>query len=228
LKGKITLGIKREMPLTGIVTARKCPSCGHHEVGFTTKDGAFHPLSPGTWIQILEDHAAPEAGSVELDQAIQEPPQASKPEAEYSPWIPYPVKEDRSLRLKYGVMVREGLNPEQMSGKMYEAAYVEKLHGLIEKEIYTPVAVILDRFFVTPHLASGNPKEIAFNMWQELEEIRGPVELVKAWLDDPNEESLVNLIRPKKGEDLANEPVSDAEMKEELAQLTLEGFLELL
>jgi hypothetical protein len=77
-------------------------------------------------------------------------------------------------------------------------------------------------------LASGNPKEIAFNMWQELEEIRGPVELVKAWLDDPNEESLVNLIRPKKGEDLANEPVSDAEMKEELAQLTLEGFLELL
>jgi hypothetical protein len=216
------------MPFTGIVTARKCPSCGHHEVGFTTKDGAFHPLSPGTRIQILEDHAAPEPGSVELDPALQEPPQASKPETEYSPWVPYPVKEDRSLRLKYGVMVREGLNPGQMSGKMFEAAYVEKLHGLIEREVYTPVAVILDRFFVAPHLASGNPNEIAFNMWQELEEIRGPVELVKAWLDDPKEESRNNMIRPKTWEDLADGPVSDAEMKEELEQLTLEEFLELL
>ena len=222
------MGIKREIPLTGIVTARKCPSCGHHEVGFTTKDGAFHTLSPDTRIQILEDHAAPEPEAVELAPALQEAPQASIQQPEYSPWVPYPVKEDRSLRLKYGVMVRQGLSPEQMSGKMFEAAYVEKLHGLIEREIYTPVAVILDRFFVTPHLASGNPKEIAFNMWQELEEIHGPVELVKAWLDDPNEESLVNLIRPKTRDDLAHEPVSDAEMKEELELLTLEEFLELL
>lgn len=216
------------MPLTGIVTTRKCPSCGHHEVGVTTKDGSFHPLSPGTRIQILEDHTTPEPGPIELDPALQEFPQASKPEPEYIPWVPYPVKEDRSLRLKYGVMVREGLNPEQMSGEMFEAAYLEKLHGLIEREIYTPVAAVLDRFFVTPHLASGNPKEIAFNMWEELEEIREPVKLVRAWLDDPNEESLVNLIRPKTGEDPANEPVSDAEMKGELEELTLEEFLELL
>jgi len=222
------LEIKRDVPLTGIVAARKCPSCGHHELGFTTKDGSFHPLSPGTRIQILEDHTIPKPLSIELDPALQEFPQASKPEPEYIPWVPHPVKEDRSLRLKYGVMVKEELNPEQMSGEMFEAAYVEKLHGLIEREIYTPVAVILDRFFVTPHLASGNPKEIAFNMWQELEEIRGPVELVKAWLDDPNEESLVNLIRPKTREDLGNEPASDAEMKEELEQLTLEDFLGLL
>lgn len=216
------------MPLTGIVAARKCPSCGHHEVGFTTKDGAFHPLRPGTRIQVLEDHKEPEPGSVELDPALPESTQASKPEAEYSPWVPCPVKDDRSLRLKYGVMVREGLNPEQMSGKIFEAAYVEKLRGLIEREIYTPVAVILDRFFVAPHLASGNSKEIAFNMWHELEEINKPVELVKAWLDDPKEETLVDLIRPKTKGDLAHEPVSDAEMKEELEQLTLEGFLELL
>jgi hypothetical protein len=216
------------MPLTGIVTARKCPSCGHHEVGFTTKNGVFHPFSPGTRIQILEDPAAPGPGSGEPDPALKESPKACEPEPEYSPWVPYPVKEDRSLRLKYGVMVREGLNPGQMSGEMFEAAYVEKLHGLIEREIYTPVAVILDRFFVAPHLASGNPKEIAFNMWRELEEIRGPVELMKAWLDDPNEENLVNLIRPKTREDLAHEPVSDAEIKEELERLTLEEFLELL
>jgi len=222
------LEIKRGMPLTGIVTTRKCPSCGHHEVGFTTKEDAFHPLNPGTRIQILEDHAAQEPGSVEIEPVMQESPQSSDPETEYSPWVPDPVKGDRSLRFKYGVMVREGLNPDQMSGEIFEAAYVEKLRGLIEREIYTPIAVILDRFFVTPHLASGDSGEIAFNMWQELEEIRGPVELVKAWLDDPNEERLVNLIRPKTGEDMANEPVSDEEMKEELEQLTLEEFLELL
>ena len=216
------------MPLTGIVSARKCPSCGHHEVGFTTKDGVFHPLSPGTWIQVLEDNPAQEPRSVELDQAPQESPQISEPQAEYSPWVPDPVKGDRLLRLKYGVMVREVLSPDQMSGEMFEAAYMEKLHGLIEREIYTPVAVILDRFFVAPHIASGNPKEIAFNMWQELEEIRVPVELVKAWLDDPNEASVVNLIRSKTGKDPANEPVSDEGIKEELKQLTLEEFLELL
>jgi hypothetical protein len=222
------LAVKIEMPLAGIVAARKCPSCGHHEVGFTTKDGVFHPLSPGTRIQVLEDHEAPEPGSVEPDRTLHKLPQTNKPEPEYGPWVPYPVKGDRSLRLKYGVMVREGLNPEHMNGEMFESAYVEKLHGLIEREIYTPVAVILDRFFVAPHLASGNPKQIAFNMWQELEEIRRPVELVKAWLDEPNEENLVNLIRPKTREDLGHEPVSDAEMKEELEQLTLEEFLELL
>ena len=212
----------------GIVTARKCPACGHHEVGFTTQDGVFHSLSPGTRIQVLEDNPAQEPGSVELDPALPESPKASEPEPEYSPWVPDPVKKDRSLRLKYGVMLREGLNPDQISGEIFEAAYVEKLRGLIEREIYTPIAVILDRFFVSPHLASGNPREIAFNMWQELEEIRGPVKLVKAWLDDPNEDCLVNLIRPKTREDLAHEPVSDAEMKEELEQLTLEEFLELL
>jgi len=222
------LEIKRGMPLTGIVTAKKCPSCGHHEVGFTTKDGTFHPLSPGTRIQIMEDHVPPEPGSVELDPAPQKFPQASEPEPEYRPWVPGPVKGDRLLRLKYGVMVKEGLNPDQMSGEMFEAAYMEKLHGLIEREIYTPVAVILDRFFVAPHIASGNPKEIAFNMWQELEEIRKPVELVTAWLDDPNQEHLFNLIRPKPRGDPADKPVSDEEMKEELEQLTLEGFLELL
>jgi hypothetical protein len=47
-------------------------------------------------------------------------------------------------------------------------------------------------------------------------------------LYDPNEESLNNLIRPKTWEDLADGPVSDAEMKQELEQLTLEEFLELL
>jgi len=133
LKGEIALEIKRGTPLTGIVTARKCPSCGHHELGFTTKDGAFHPLSPGTRIQVLEDHPAQEPRSVELEQTLQESPQASEPEPEYSPWVPDPVKGELSLRLKYGVMVREGLNPDQMSGEMFEAAYVEKLCGLIER-----------------------------------------------------------------------------------------------
>jgi len=222
------LEIKTGMPVTGIVTDRKCPSCGHHELGFATEDGIFHPLIPGTRIQILEARAVPEPEPIKIDPAIQGYHQTGKPEVLYRPWVPYPVKEDKSLRLKYGVMVRQELHPEQMSGEVFEAAYAEKLRGLIEKEVYTPIAVILDQFFVAPHLASGDPKEIAFKMLQELEEIRGPVELVEAWLDEPNEESLVNLIRPKTKKDLTHEPVNDEGMKEELERLTLEEFLGLL
>jgi len=216
------------MPLTGIVTARKCPSCGHHEMGLTTEDGAFHHLTPGARIQILEDHPAQEPRSVELEQVLQESPQASEPKPEYSLWVPDPVKGDRSLRLKYGVMVEEDLDPGQMNGKIFEAAYIEKLRGLIERETLTPIAVILDQFFVTPHLASGNPRQIALNMWVELEEVRRPVELVKAWLESPDEERLMDLIRPGSSSDLGGTPVGQAELKDELERLSLEEFLDLL
>ena len=222
------MGIKEKMPLSGIVTARKCQTCGHHELGFTTEDGVFIPLRPGTRIQILEDHEAPEPGPNKIEPLPPGLPKEDTPGPAYRPWVPDPVKDDRSLRLIYGVMVREDLHPEQMSRVVFEAAYVEKIRGLIEKEVYTPIAVILDQFFVAPHLASGDPKEIAFNMLRELEEIREPVEVVKAWLDDPNEENFVNLIRPETREEPVREPVSDEEIKEELEKLTLEEFLGLL
>jgi hypothetical protein len=222
------LEIKKNTPLMGIVTARDCPSCGHHEVGFTTEDGIFHSLKPGTFIQVLEKQKEQQTESKELGPSAQQPPQSTESEPRYNPWVPEPFRGHRSLRLKYGVMVREDVGPDQMSGRIFEAAYVEKLRGLIEKEVNTPIAVILDQFFVAPHLASGDPRKIAFDMWQELEEIRGPVEIVKAWLDDPKEVHLADLIRPRTKEDQGNEPVGDAEMKKELEGLSLEEFLELL
>ena len=41
--------------ISGIITARDCPYCGHHEIGVTTGDGIFYPLRPGTRVQILEE-----------------------------------------------------------------------------------------------------------------------------------------------------------------------------
>ena len=38
----------------GIITSRRCPSCGHHEVGYTNENGVFYPLKPGTMIHILD------------------------------------------------------------------------------------------------------------------------------------------------------------------------------
>ncbi len=38
-----------------IVISRECPLCGHHEMGYITHGGAFHPLKPGTRIQSVEE-----------------------------------------------------------------------------------------------------------------------------------------------------------------------------
>ncbi|MDM8522900.1 hypothetical protein QUF80_05950 [Desulfococcaceae bacterium HSG8] len=39
----------------GVVTARKCDCCGHHEIGITTQDGEYIQLKPGMLIQVLEE-----------------------------------------------------------------------------------------------------------------------------------------------------------------------------
>ncbi len=44
---------EKKTDLKGIITSRQCPECGHHEVGFITEDGVFHPLRPGTMIRTL-------------------------------------------------------------------------------------------------------------------------------------------------------------------------------
>jgi hypothetical protein len=36
----------------GVVTARKCPHCGHHEMGITTDEGEYFPLKPGMKIEL--------------------------------------------------------------------------------------------------------------------------------------------------------------------------------
>ena len=33
--------------ITGIVTARKCECCDHHEIGVITHTGEYFPLKPG-------------------------------------------------------------------------------------------------------------------------------------------------------------------------------------
>ena len=38
----------------GIVTARTCDCCGHHEIGITTQDGKYVRLRPGMRITITE------------------------------------------------------------------------------------------------------------------------------------------------------------------------------
>ena len=45
----------RQSPLRkGTVTARRCPRCGHHEIGITDTNGSYAPLKPGTKIQMLD------------------------------------------------------------------------------------------------------------------------------------------------------------------------------
>ena len=39
-------------PITGIVTARKCPHCNHHEIGMTTGSGDFIAFTPGLKIMV--------------------------------------------------------------------------------------------------------------------------------------------------------------------------------
>lgn len=40
-------------PVSGVVTARKCDCCGHHEVGVTTQAGKYIPLKVGMVVNIV-------------------------------------------------------------------------------------------------------------------------------------------------------------------------------
>jgi hypothetical protein len=227
--------IKDNMPDTekytmtmGIVTSRKCPSCGHHEVGYETVDGRFVPLRHGDRIAVLPVYPAqavpfgplkPDETAVHLEE---------KDPAPWAPWIPEPLRSDRNLCRKYGVLVDRALLQEEMSPALYETAYRQKLRRLIEKEAYTPLSVILDRFFAAPHLASGDARHAADAMWNELDEIRAPVTWMTAWLLDKSDASLMKMIHPKTRADLKGDILSDDQLKEELDRMSLEDFLEAL
>jgi hypothetical protein len=214
-------------PKKGIITSRKCPSCGHHEVGYTTEDGVFYPLKLGTMIQILD---GPETSLPAAEAGVFDDPSAEQEwvdRSEYKVWVPDPAKGNKRLRLKYGVLVK-GPSFAQMSEEVYRFAYLGKLERLIEKEIHTPIAVLLDRFFTAPHLAAGNPMQITEAMWRELEEIRRPVQLVTEWLEKQDEETLNKLVHPVAQKELDKPPVSEAEQNNELEELSLGEFLELL
>ena len=41
----------------GVVTARKCDCCGHHEIGITTQTGEYIPLRPGMRLLLLGNNS---------------------------------------------------------------------------------------------------------------------------------------------------------------------------
>jgi hypothetical protein len=197
-------------------------------MGYTTEDGVFYPLKSGDEIQILRgsEVASPTIEARVYEGALTKEEQVDP--SQIKVWIPEPAKGDKRLRLKYGVLLKGPSLTGQMSGEFYRLAYLEKLKRLVEKEILTPVAVILDRFFAAPHLAAGNPMQIAEATWRELEEIRRPVQIVTEWIEQQDEATLNRLIYPFKEQDLEKKPASEEEQKKELEELSLEEFLEFL
>ncbi len=209
----------------GMVTSRECPLCGHHEIGFVMQDGEFHSLSPGTFIRIVEPPSP--VGPVRGKSEIPIPTEREE-QGRDRLWVPEPLRGDRGLRLKYSVQVKAHLFKGEMLGEIYELAYLEKIEKLIEKVLDVPLAVILDRFFSAPHLASGDSRQIAEAMYRELDEIKRPVELMRGWLERREDRSLAELIAPKPVEALGQEPAEDDQVEKELEGLTLEQFLEML
>jgi hypothetical protein len=224
-KERFLMNEKAGRTTLGMVASRQCPVCGHHEIGYITADGQFHPLKPGTEIEVVEK--SPLVPPLEPDKEVQqEIPVGDEPV--YRAWLPEALRRDKALRLKYGVMVREPREGGAMSAAGYQQAYLEKLQNLIEKEKEVPIPVSLDRFFMAAHLASGNAAEIVQAMWRELEEIKRPVWLMKAWMERQDEESFTELIAPRSREELSGEPVGDQALAKELESLSFEAFLETL
>jgi len=192
-----------------------------------TVAGVFHPLKPGTLVQVFPVSPPPE--SITPFPIPENPLHGPDENAEdLKPWVPDPVKRIKKLRLKYGVMIPENLPAHTIDATLYKAAYLHKLEMLIEREKDTPLAVILDRFFTAPHLASGNPKDIAVSMWEELDEVRAPLEHIRDWLNHGDETSFGKTADLKKKEDPGTSPAGPPDMSKELEALTLEDFLSLL
>ena len=42
--------------IQGIVTARKCGCCGHHEMGITSQNGKYIPFKPGMLVKIIGEN----------------------------------------------------------------------------------------------------------------------------------------------------------------------------
>ena len=221
---------RKEIPFSGTVTARNCPTCGHHEIGLVSENGVFRPLTTGTRVVIMDEMEPsaqiPTQGSVAPATCETRVEPSQTLEGRY--WVPEPLKGDRRLRLKYGVAISREVESLPVTEQIYESAYMQKLSYLLENEVNIPIAVILDRFFVAPHLASGESRDMANNMWEELEEIRQPVEQVAQWLKEPDEKTLRLLLQPGAIENLEKQPVSEEAAMGELRALDLEDFLALL
>ena len=212
----------------GIITSRQCPTCGHHEIGYITNDGTFHPLKPGDRIQVLEQGHIPGRPSILQNMNELPIPEAKKEPTAYDIWVPEPIKSDPALCMKYGLLIPKDLLKEEISGAFYKIAYMQKIMMLIEKENFIPLPIILDRFFSAPNLATGSPKRIAETLIQELDEIRKPILQVKDWLGKQDMESLKKMVHPKSIESLDGQAMNDDQIRQALEELTLEEFFELL
>jgi hypothetical protein len=47
----------------GMVTARKCGCCGHHELGIVTAENEYVPLRPGMRVVVVEEHCGDQTGA---------------------------------------------------------------------------------------------------------------------------------------------------------------------
>ena len=222
-----------ETGLRGIVTARKCSHCGHHEIGLVTLQGVFHPLLPGMLVQLLEPAAptptAPEPQPRHEPSRAETVPETPVTEVKKRPWAPEPVLSIASLRLKYGVFLPEQDEGSTLDGPRYTAAYIEKIAALAAKEEHPWTAVLLDQYLKAAYLAYDDPRQTAQALWSQIEEIRRPAEQVADWLQSPDEakrRSLLGAIAPEK--DAVTQPVSTVDFATELESLTLERFLESL
>jgi hypothetical protein len=184
------------------------------------------PLRTGMAVEILPSHS--ENGRFTPDPSEHQPSSSPDEKAHLRPWVPEPLEGNQALRRKYGVFLEakpsEGAPPREV----YQMAYLDKLRRLIEKEIQTPIAVILDRYFSAPHLASGDPKAIAAAMWGELDEIRRPAVLLEEWIESPDASNFANLIYPRSAKELNQAVVNEEQLAEELKTLSLENFLDSL
>jgi hypothetical protein len=52
IEGKSDYEVTYEKPIIGVVTARKCEHCGHHEIGITAAEGRYIALKPGMVVEI--------------------------------------------------------------------------------------------------------------------------------------------------------------------------------
>jgi hypothetical protein len=206
----------KEQKGMGIIASRRCPHCGHHEVGYVDDKGMFHPLKPGMKIQIMElDIHRSEVlkhKSVELTSTYEKV------------WIPPPVLGHKILRIRYGIWIREDQDFEKMDSRLYRMGYLNKIRLLLEKGTSNPLPVILDRFFTAPHLASGTPEQITLSLWKELDEIRSPSLVVERWLESGDDKVVNEMIAPFTKRDLVSVPPDEKVILEELSSITLEDF----
>jgi hypothetical protein len=42
--------------IQGIVTAKKCDCCGHHEIGIISRSGKYIPFKPGMKVKSIEEN----------------------------------------------------------------------------------------------------------------------------------------------------------------------------